>query len=176
MGKHEPAGRDVDQRPETLSAVHETQAGVLERTRHGRALSPGRPRLTGTCRPYPGYHCCSSRHRGGCRRKVPKAGDEFTRLTNTGKNYYDQGQADKAAAALESALKLRPEHPDAHLNLANACLRANQPQKALDHAQEAGSRPQLGSGPFYQRLRGCASENQSEALQACSSENNRPHR
>src|SRR5687768_336322 len=57
---------------------------------------------------------------GGCRRKVPKAGDEFTRLTNTGKNYYDQGQADKAIASFESALKLRPDHPDAHLNLANA--------------------------------------------------------
>ncbi len=74
---------------------------------------------------------------GGCRRKIPKAGDEFTRLTNTGKNYYDQGQADKAATAFESALKLRPGNLDAHLNLANAYLRANQPQKALDQAQEA---------------------------------------
>ena len=91
---------------------------------------------------------------GGCRRKVPKAGDEFTRLTNTGKNYYDQGQADKAATAFESALKLRPEHPDAHLNLANACLRANQPQKALDHAQAALKADQNSGAAHF--ISGCA--------------------
>jgi Flp pilus assembly protein TadD len=91
---------------------------------------------------------------GGCRRKVPKAGDEFTRLTNTGKNYYDQGQADKAATAFESALKLRPEHPDAHLNLANAYLRANQPQKALDHAQAALKADQNSGAAHF--ISGCA--------------------
>jgi Flp pilus assembly protein TadD len=90
----------------------------------------------------------------GCRRKIPKAGDEFTRLTNTGKNYYDQGQADKAIAALESALKLRPEHPDAHLNLANAYLRANQPQKALEHAQAVLKADRTSGAAHY--IKGCA--------------------
>src|SRR5688572_14797053 len=90
----------------------------------------------------------------GCRRKVPKAGDEFTRLTNTGKNYYDQGQADKAIASFESALKLRPDHPDAHLNLANAYLRANQAQKALDHAQAVLKADRTSGAAHY--IMGCA--------------------
>lgn len=72
----------------------------------------------------------------GCKRKAPEASDEFTRQTNLGKNYYDQGQADRAVGPFEKAAQLRPEHPDAQLNLALACLRANQPQKALHHAQE----------------------------------------
>jgi len=67
----------------------------------------------------------------------PKSSDEFVRLTNTGKNYYDRGEAAKAIAALEAALALDPAHPDAHLNLASAYLLANQPEKALAHAQEA---------------------------------------
>jgi len=46
----------------------------------------------------------------------PKSSDEFIRLTNTGKNYYDRGEAAKAVAALEAALALNPAHPDAHLN------------------------------------------------------------
>src|SRR5207302_11075856 len=63
----------------------------------------------------------------------PKPKDEFIQLTNTGKNYYDKGQPDKAVAALEQALALQPSHPDAHLNLACAYLLANQPEKALPH-------------------------------------------
>src|SRR5207237_601787 len=58
----------------------------------------------------------------------PKAKDDFVRLTNTGKNYYDRGEADKAITALEVALALKPAQPDAHLNLANAYLLANQPE------------------------------------------------
>src|SRR6266850_4975853 len=64
-----------------------------------------------------------------------KKEEEFTKQTNLGKNYYDQGQFDKAIGAFEKAVQLRLEHPDAHLNLANAYLRANQPQKALQHAE-----------------------------------------
>jgi Flp pilus assembly protein TadD len=72
----------------------------------------------------------------GCKRQASEAQDEFTRQTNLGKNYYDRGQAEKALAALARAVQLRPEHPDAHLNAANAYLRANQPEKALHHAEE----------------------------------------
>src|SRR5204863_2337539 len=67
----------------------------------------------------------------------PKSSDEFIRLTNTGKNYYDRGEAAKAVTALEAALALNPAHPDAHLNLASAYLLANQPDKALPHADQA---------------------------------------
>jgi Flp pilus assembly protein TadD len=90
----------------------------------------------------------------GCKRKTPQAADEFTQQTNIGKNYYDQGQVDKAIAPFEKAVRLRPEHPDAHLNLANACLRANQPQKALHHAQEV-LKLDHGSGPAH-FISGCA--------------------
>src|SRR5947207_8961964 len=66
----------------------------------------------------------------------PKPMDDFVRLTNTGKNYYDRGEADKAVGAFEKALALNPAQADAHLNLANAYLLANQTEKALAHAQE----------------------------------------
>ena len=89
-----------------------------------------------------------------CKRKAPQAQDEFTQQTNVGKNYYDQGQVDKAIAPFEKALRLRAEHPDAHLNLANAYLRANQPQKAFHHAQEV-LKLDHGSGPAHY-VSGCA--------------------
>ncbi|MCI0744099.1 MAG: FG-GAP-like repeat-containing protein [Verrucomicrobia subdivision 3 bacterium] len=86
--------------------------------------------------------------------KKSEAPDDFTKLTNTGRNYYEQGQLDKAVAALEKAAQLRPEHPDTHLNLANAYLRANQPEKALARAQEALKLDRnSGAGHF---LSGCA--------------------
>src|SRR5688572_27525164 len=90
----------------------------------------------------------------GCKRKLPKAEDEFTRHTNTGKNYYDQGQAEKAVAAFEKAVKLRPENADAHLNVANAYLRANQPQKALEHAHETLKLDRNSGAAHY--VSGCA--------------------
>jgi tetratricopeptide (TPR) repeat protein len=83
-----------------------------------------------------------------------KKQEEFTRQTNLGKNYYDQGQFDKAIVALEKAVQLRPEHPDAHLNLANAYLRANQPQKALQHAEETLHVDHSSGAGHY--LAGCA--------------------
>ncbi len=85
----------------------------------------------------------------------PTAKDEFARLSNTGRNYYDQGQADKAAAALESALALNPSHPDAHLNLAAAYLLANLPDKALFHAEEVLKQDPNSAAALY--LAGCAS-------------------
>jgi Flp pilus assembly protein TadD len=83
-----------------------------------------------------------------------KKQEEFTKQTNLGKNYYDQKQFDKAIVALDRAVRLQPEHPDAHLNLANACLRANQPQKALQHAEET-VKLDHSSGPGHY-LAGCA--------------------
>ena len=83
-----------------------------------------------------------------------KKQEEFTKQTNLGKNYYDQGQFDKAIVAFEKAVQLRPEHPDAQLNLANAYLRANQPQKALQHSEET-LKLDHSSGPGHY-IAGCA--------------------
>jgi Flp pilus assembly protein TadD len=69
--------------------------------------------------------------------KMLSGGDEFTRHTNMGKNYYDRGEAAKAVAALEQARKLQPANADALVNLANAHLLAGQPARALATAQEA---------------------------------------
>ena len=77
------------------------------------------------------------------------------RLTNTGKNYYDRGEAQKAVAVLEQALALNPSHGDAHLNLASAYLLANQPDKALAQAQETLKQDPNSAAALY--LAGCAS-------------------
>ena len=37
----------------------------------------------------------------------PRSGDEFTRLMNVGKNYYEQGNGAKAVEAFERAADLR---------------------------------------------------------------------
>jgi len=84
----------------------------------------------------------------------PKAQDDFIRLTNTGKNYFDRGEAEKAVGVLEKALALNPSHPDAHLNLANAYLLANQPDKALAQAQEVLKQDPNNAAAQY--VAGCA--------------------
>ena len=63
--------------------------------------------------------------------------DDFFKLTNTGKNLYDRGDTNGSITTLEKALKLNHANIDAHLNVANAYLKANIPEKALQHAQEA---------------------------------------
>src|SRR6266699_2918884 len=84
-----------------------------------------------------------------------KGQEEFVQITNTGKNYYDRGEAEKSVAALEKALALSPAHPDAHLNLANAYLLASQPAKALGHAQEVLKQDHNSAAALH--LAGCAS-------------------
>ncbi len=85
----------------------------------------------------------------------PKAKDDFIRLTNTGKNYYDRGEAARAVETLEGALAQNPSHSDGHLNLAAACLLANQPDKALPHAEEVLKQDHNSAAALY--LAGCAS-------------------
>ncbi len=60
----------------------------------------------------------------------------FVEAMNRGKNYYEQNDAAKAVVSFQEAVDENPSHPDAHLNLANAYLRANEPEKALPHARE----------------------------------------
>jgi Tfp pilus assembly protein PilF len=75
--------------------------------------------------------------------------DDFEKLTNTGKNLYDRGDTNGSIAALEKALRLNPSSVDAQLNVANAYLKANIPDKALEHAQAAVKiEPNSGAGHF----------------------------
>ncbi len=84
----------------------------------------------------------------------PKAQDEFLRLSNAGKSFYDRGEPAKAVEVLAKAAALEPANPDAHLNLANAYLLANQPDKALQQAQEALNLDRNSAAAHY--LMGCA--------------------
>src|SRR5882757_3770067 len=68
----------------------------------------------------------------GCKKEN---GDEFSRLTNRGRTYYEKGEAEKAIPPFERAVQTNPTHPDARLNLANAYLLANQPLKTIEQAQ-----------------------------------------
>src|SRR6185312_9338179 len=69
-------------------------------------------------------------------RRQSSGGDEFARLMNTGKGYYEQGEAARAIDAFQKAVALQPTHPDALLNLANACLLADQGENAVARARE----------------------------------------
>ena len=70
-----------------------------------------------------------------CKKKA-QSEDEFIRLTNVGRNYYDSGQATKSLGPLRQALAQNPANADAHLNVAVAALAANEPELAIKHAQE----------------------------------------
>ena len=62
------------------------------------------------------------------------AADGFARLMNIGKSYYEQGDATNAVEAFRKAVALQPTDPDPLLNLANACLLADQSENALKFA------------------------------------------
>ena len=85
---------------------------------------------------------------------LPPGEDEFTRVMNVGKNYLDKGEADKALAAFNQAVALNPAHPDAQLNLANACLLAGQSENAIQHAQEVLNLDHNSAAAHY--VAGCA--------------------
>src|SRR5262245_60195686 len=71
---------------------------------------------------------------GGC--KGGEKADEFTRLTNLGRSQLEQGDGPKAVGLFQQALRLNPNSVEAHLNLANACLLANQPAEAIRETEE----------------------------------------
>src|SRR5689334_16660523 len=81
--------------------------------------------------------------------KKAKTEDEFIRLTNTGRNYYDSGQATKALGPLEQALAESPANADAHLNVAVAALAANQPELAIKHAEETLKLDHNSAAAYY---------------------------
>jgi len=80
--------------------------------------------------------------------------EAFIQWMNTGKNYYDNGDAKKAVEAFEKAGALYPARVDARLNLANACLAAGDAQKALEHALKALEYDRNSAAAYY--VAGCA--------------------
>ena len=87
-------------------------------------------------------------------RQSSPGGDEFARLMNTGKGYYEQGEAAKAVEAFQKSVSLQPTHPDALLNLANACLLADQSDRAIQFAQQVLSMEANSAAACY--IAGCA--------------------
>ena len=80
--------------------------------------------------------------------------DAFLQFSNSGRNYYERGDGERAAAAFEQARKLQPTQVDAVLNYANALLLANRADIALLEAQAAlALDPNQGAGQY---LLGCA--------------------
>src|SRR5579872_4491503 len=67
--------------------------------------------------------------------KPAAGGDPFLRLMTVGKNYYDQGNTDRAIESFEKALAIEPASTDAQLNLANAYLLAGRSEDAARQAQ-----------------------------------------
>lgn len=88
----------------------------------------------------------------GCAK--PDVQDEFSRVMNSGKNYYDQGQPTNAIPLFERAVQLQPSQPDALLNLANAYLLTDQPELALRRAEEALGFDRNLAAAYY--VAGCA--------------------
>ncbi|MCP5527139.1 MAG: VCBS repeat-containing protein [Verrucomicrobiales bacterium] len=80
--------------------------------------------------------------------------DRFIQVMNTGKNYYDQGQAEKAVAAFQEAAGIYPARTDARLNLANALLLANEAEAALTNALEVLEYDRNSAAAYY--VAGCA--------------------
>ncbi|HRZ35929.1 MAG TPA: FG-GAP-like repeat-containing protein [Candidatus Paceibacterota bacterium] len=89
-----------------------------------------------------------------CSRSTPAKEDEFIRLMNTGRNYLDQNQADKAIPLFTQAVALAPSRTDAHLNLANAFLAAGQAESALRHARVVLDYDRNSAAAYY--VAGCA--------------------
>jgi tetratricopeptide (TPR) repeat protein len=80
--------------------------------------------------------------------------EEFVRVMNVGKNYYDKGEIQRAIPLFQRAVSLQPTHPDAHLNLANAYLLADQSELTIRHAREVlALDPESGAAHY---LIGCA--------------------
>ena len=84
----------------------------------------------------------------------PRSGDQFTRLMTVGKNYYEQGNAQRAVETFERAAALHPTQPDVQMNLANAYLLAGKPEDAIRHAREVLNLEANPAGAHY--VLGCA--------------------
>lgn len=70
-------------------------------------------------------------------RRTSGAKDQFTQAMTLGQGFLEKGDATNAVAQYSDAVRLAPEHIDARLNLASACLLAGNSQAVLEHAQQA---------------------------------------
>src|SRR5689334_11268390 len=78
----------------------------------------------------------------------------FDRLMQRGAAFLQQGAAANAIATYTEATQLAPESVDAHLNLANAFLLANDDQKAVAETDEALKLDRDNAAAYY--LKGLA--------------------
>ncbi len=80
--------------------------------------------------------------------------DQYLRLMNVGKNYYEQGNAARAVEAFAKAASMNPAAADVQMNLANAHLLAGNALQAVQHAEEALQLEPGSAAPHY--VIGCA--------------------
>ncbi len=90
----------------------------------------------------------------GCGSKPARPSeDEFARLMNVGKNYYDKGEAQRAIAPFSEAVAINPVDRDARLNLANAYLLTGDATNTVLQATEAVNLDHNSAAGYY--LLGC---------------------
>ncbi len=87
---------------------------------------------------------------GGCKRST----EEFERQMTVGQGSLEKGEATNAVAAYNRAVQLVPESIDAHLNLANAYLLANQNEAAVTQCKQVLNLDHNQPAAYY--LMGCA--------------------
>jgi len=80
--------------------------------------------------------------------------DEFMQLMKLGMQHLDKGEAQKALEAYQKALQIHPAQVEIRLNLAITHLWLNQPDAALQQAQEAIQLDRNSAAGYY--LAGCA--------------------
>ena len=101
------------------------------------------------------------------RKPVPQqdAGkSELMKLLIDGTNAYEQGMVKEAQAQFEKAVALRPTQFEAQLNLANALLRADQPEPAIASAQAALHLNKDSAAAYY--VIGCSQLHLGQAAEA----------
>jgi Flp pilus assembly protein TadD len=80
--------------------------------------------------------------------------DGFTRLMTRGNGFLERGDATNAIAIYGQVVKLVPENLDARLNLANACLLADESSNVLEECQQVLRLDHNSAAAYY--LMGCA--------------------
>jgi tetratricopeptide (TPR) repeat protein len=81
-------------------------------------------------------------------------GGDSTRLMTRGNGFLEKGDATNAIATYLQVVKLEPENLDARLNLANACLLADNSSNVIEQCQQALGLDQNSGAAYY--LMGCA--------------------
>lgn len=116
-------------------------------------MAPGRSARPSTLRQVAGLVALLALAIAGCS-PGPSRDEDFARVMNTGKNYLDRGQAEKAIPLFAQAVAQQPTRPDARLNLAIAHLEAGHPEAALEHAREVLDYDRNSASAYY--VAGCA--------------------